>query len=143
MTGNDIKARVLDANLQFYQALSHADLDSMISLWLHNDDAQCIHPGWNRLQGWINIEKSWRMIFENSNKVPVIPGNLRVSWCEQMAWVNCIENIAAPETNPHAIKTICTNVYQKNDDVWKMVIHHSSFAEVMPGPIEGGFPPLH
>ena len=145
MSENDLEERVLAANNQFYQALSYGDLQSMIELWLHSDQAQCIHPGWNRLQGWLNIEKSWRMIFENSNRVPVIPGNPQVSFCEQMAWVNCIENIAAPETSPHAIKTICTNVFQRNGDTgdWKMVVHHSSFSEVIPGPIEGNFAPLH
>ena len=116
---------------------------SFRNLWIHSDEAQCVHPGWNRLQGWLKIEKSWRMIFENANRVPVIPGNHRINCSDEMAWVNCIENIAAPETSPHAIKTICTNVFQMENGVWKMVIHHSSFAEVIPGPVEGGFAPLH
>lgn len=143
MTNEKLKERVLIANSRFYEALTHADLEAMIGLWLHSDDAQCVHPGWNRLQGWLNIEKSWRMIFENANRVPVIPGNPRVNCSDEMAWVNCIENIAAPETSPHAIKTICTNVFQNDNGVWKMVVHHSSFAEVIPGPVEGSFAPLH
>ena len=61
-TGPDETA-VAAANLAFYRALEARDLSAMDTVWLHDESATCVHPGWHRLDGWSEIRRSWENIF--------------------------------------------------------------------------------
>ena len=63
MTNDPVQKEILAANNRFYTALARADLAAMINLWHHSLETECIHPGWDRLRGWSDIQKSWIMIF--------------------------------------------------------------------------------
>ena len=52
-----------DAEAAFYEALSKADLEAMMSVWADDDDIYCVHPNGARLTGVENVRESWRQIF--------------------------------------------------------------------------------
>lgn len=119
---------ILAANDRFYLALTQADLNLMTDVWSHSEDAQCVHPGWDRLQGWEAIRESWQAIFNNQGPSPIAASDAKINWCEEMAWVNCIENISTPDSDLQIIRTVCTNIFRHEQGEWKMIIHHASLA---------------
>jgi hypothetical protein len=60
---SDLKELILNINKKFYEALSKADIELMESIWVKDERAKCIHPGWPLLKGWVSIKKSWEDIF--------------------------------------------------------------------------------
>ena len=40
-----------DAEVAFYDALQHADIDRLMACWADEDDIVCVHPGGPRLLG--------------------------------------------------------------------------------------------
>src|SRR5262249_33640015 len=52
LTSGPDETAVAAANLAFYRALEARDLSAMELVWLHEEAASCIHPGWHRLDGW-------------------------------------------------------------------------------------------
>lgn len=131
MTESSKKPGILKANDRFYLALSQADLGLMSQVWNQSDEVYCIHPGWDRLEGWQAIRKSWEAIFSNQGQCPIAASAAKVNLCGDMAWVNCFEHIATPETDVQIIRTMCTNVFQRIDGDWKLIIHHASIAPLV------------
>ncbi|MCF7980566.1 MAG: nuclear transport factor 2 family protein [Pseudomonadales bacterium] len=143
MTENSINLDVLAANDRFYLALSQADSALMSHLWSHDDDVYCIHPGWDRLEGWEAIFQSWQAIFNHQGPCPIAASAVKVNVCGEVAWVNCFENIALPEADHRMIRTMCTNVFQYIDGDWKLVIHHSSVAPLSSQGIDSSDASMH
>ena len=52
-----------DAEAAFYEALTKADLESMMAVWADDDDIYCVHPGGARITGVEQVRESWRQIF--------------------------------------------------------------------------------
>jgi len=128
MSDNLNRLEILTANDRFYLALSQADPTLMSQVWRQHNEVYCIHPGWDRLEGWEAVIQSWKAIFNNQGPCPVVASAVKVSVYGDMAWVNCFENIAVSDIDLQIIRTICTNVFQRIDRAWKLVIHHSSIA---------------
>jgi hypothetical protein len=122
---------VLMANGRFYRALSLANISIMRRQWAKLGFATCSHPGWHILTGYESILQSWSVIFVNQGPLHVWPSKAEVSFENDLAWVTCIENIDA--TNTEANNIICMrarNAYFESNEGWK-ILHHS--AEPMPG----------
>ena len=58
----DIK-EIEKINHTFYEALNNANIDLMEEVWIKDDSAKCVHPGWSMLKGWKDIRDSWVKIF--------------------------------------------------------------------------------
>src|SRR5207248_1552177 len=86
-------AAVAAANLSFYRALESRDVETMSHVWLHDEAASCVHPGWHRLDGWEEIERSWQNIFANSRPWSVACEDVRIAVAGDLAWVTCVEVI--------------------------------------------------
>lgn len=122
---------VLLANSKFYRALSLANASMMRRQWIHSESATCNHPGWHTLTGFETIQQSWAVIFVNQGPLHVWPTEAEVTFEGDLAWVNCVENIDA--TNTEANKIVCMrarNAFLPTSDGWKM-LHHT--AEPLPG----------
>jgi ketosteroid isomerase-like protein len=128
MSSNDpVTDEVLAANTRFYEALSQANLAAMEDLWHHSQATECIHPGWDRLRGWPAIRQSWARIFEHQGPAHVQPCDPLVHWWGDVAWVTCYEDLIVREgANLHVSQMLATNVFERQDGRWKMVIHHAS-----------------
>ena len=133
---SEVTEAVLIANAKFYQALSLADAGLMRGLWMKSDESTCVHPGWNRIAGFDNIQQSWATIFANQGPIHIWPSDETVVVQGEMVWVLCLENIDASATAANKILCVhARNAFQSMPDGWK-IIHHlaeaSLGAEIQP-----------
>jgi ketosteroid isomerase-like protein len=122
------ESAVSTANLAFYRALGARDLARMDTVWLHEDRVTCVHPGWHRLDGWSEVRRSWENIFANSRPWTVACEDVRVVIAGEIAWVLCVE-VLRPfglSGEDAAARMQATNVFVRQDGVWRMAHHHAS-----------------
>jgi SnoaL-like domain len=118
---------VLEANRRFYRALTDLDFPVMASVWLEEPWVQCVHPGWPLLSGWHDVMESWKRIFDNTANLQVTPDDVSVRLFGELAWVLCLERIAAPSSAGSMISFAqSTNLYLTTSSGWRMVLHHAS-----------------
>jgi len=64
---NNAEQAVLEANRRFYEAFESLDIERMAAVWLREDWAECVHPGWELLRGWEEIRDSWVRILDRKS----------------------------------------------------------------------------
>ena len=83
-----------NANTEFYEAFENLSITMMESIWSHNDNCICIHPGWEMFVGWIAIRESWETIFTNTEIIKFTITNSKIrTYQEVIAVITCLENI--------------------------------------------------
>lgn len=120
---------LLVANREFYVAFSAFDIELMTRLWAGTEADVCVHPGWDRLEGWGAIRASWVRIFGNeaelefvlSHEVVVLePG-------DDHGHVELIENLRQPQGSPTELVGIAArNSFRRIDGAWRMTAHVTS-----------------
>lgn len=113
----------------FYDAISRADIDALMSLWAEEEDIVCIHPGAPRLVGHASIRAAWESIFEQGG-VHIRPVQVHVAQNMMTAVHNIIEEVHRTASRQQDIHILATNVYMKTPQGWRIVTHHAS---VVPG----------
>jgi ketosteroid isomerase-like protein len=113
----------------FYDAISRADIEAVMSLWADDEEIVCVHPGAPRLIGHAAIRGSWEQIFEQGG-VQIRPVQLHVAQNMMTSVHNIIEEVHRASSQPRDIHIIATNVYMKTPRGWRIVTHHAS---VVPG----------
>lgn len=125
MDGN--KERVMEKNGQFYRAFESLDLETMEAVWVKDERAQCIHPGWPLMSGWEQVRDSWDRIFANTQFIKFNLGEVQVTFQGNWAWVVCVENILTLSGGGLAeSKVLTTNIFVEEGDSWYLVHHHGS-----------------
>ncbi|HEY4067615.1 MAG TPA: nuclear transport factor 2 family protein [Burkholderiaceae bacterium] len=111
---------------QFYEALQHADLDSLMAVWADDDDISCVHPGGPRVVGTGPIRAAFEAIFSNGavHALPAKVRRLQTSGCAVHSVLEQIR-IMTPE-GPQTAWVVATNVYLKMGLGWRLVSHHAS-----------------
>ncbi len=118
---------VLAANQAFYQALGSLDLEKMEDVWWHEDWVQCLHPGWDLIQGWEEIWASWANIFRSTSIMRVTLNRPLVHVLGDAAWVSCIENVTSTYEGGFSTALIeSTNIFVRRNGEWRMVHHHAA-----------------
>jgi hypothetical protein len=125
-----VAAGVPKANTEFYHAFESLSIEMMDSLWKHDDDVICIHPGWDLFIGWLAIRESWTTIFRNTEMIRFIITNMKIRFLDnrsRMAIVVCQENIESSINGQLGrIGVIATNIFERNENHWLLVHHHGS-----------------
>jgi ketosteroid isomerase-like protein len=122
-----VEEAVGDVNDRFYRALSRRSLEEMDALWLPVDWAECVHPGWPVLHGWLAIRQSWAEIFSNTARFSVTITDTRVHVSGDMAWTTCLERISiGGPTHLDTALAQATNIFIRRHDLWRLVVHHAS-----------------
>jgi ketosteroid isomerase-like protein len=116
----------LGANRAFYAALEARDAEAMAAVWSHAEDVSCIHPGWRRLDGWIEVSRSWQAIFASSRPWKVRAGSERSFVSGAIAVVLCIEMLEEAEEPGEPARMQATNVFRAEETGWRMIHHHAS-----------------
>jgi ketosteroid isomerase-like protein len=116
---------VLFSNDAFYIAFATRDVDAMVSVWSDRDGLTCIHPGWAPLLGRRAVLGSWRAILGNPGAPQISCNHARATIIGEVAYVVCYERIDA------STSLVATNVFVREDGVWKMV-HHQAGAGPAP-----------
>ena len=135
--GNKISlTEILESNGKFYHAFEGLSIDTMDSLWKHDANIICVHPGWELLVGWLAIRESWVMIFQNTEviKFNITNPKIRLFDNNGIGIVVCQENIESSVNGQQdRIGVIATNIFEKCENRW-LLIHHqgSSISNYMP-----------
>ena len=125
---------VVEANLKFYFALESLDINLMEEVWATDASACCVHPGWQKLQGWESIRSNWEQIFRNTTFMRVDVTEVRVEIHGNVAWVSCLENITTSVSEKlRRAYAHATNIFIFEDDRWLLVLHHASLVN---GPLQ-------
>lgn len=126
------------ANAAFYEAFEALSLEAMDAVWVHSDEAWCIHPGSELITGWGPVRRSWAAIFANTEYLQFIVTDTVVRRVGGLGLVTCTENILSGQDDDTlgGAKAIATNVFTRPDDAWRMLAHHGS--PVLRGAVEEG-----
>ncbi|MBU1223174.1 MAG: nuclear transport factor 2 family protein [Gammaproteobacteria bacterium] len=119
----------------FYAAFEARSLDAMMAAWAGDDSIACIHPLAAPLNGRAAVAAGWHSMFEAAGQFRV-----QVETVHEMREAGQVIRIVreyliiGQETEPRP-PILATNVYRRQDDGWRMVLHHASPLHV------GGTPP--
>ena len=124
--GSD-REEVLKVNQKFYEALGRRDLELMDTVWVKDSRAGCVHPGWIMLQGWEAIRQSWENVFDPRDQLNIRLSNVNVEVRGDVAWVTCIQELIYIKRNPIVMNiSQSTNIFERHESGWLMVLHHAS-----------------
>ncbi|HWP93659.1 MAG TPA: nuclear transport factor 2 family protein [Thermodesulfobacteriota bacterium] len=124
--GSD-REEVLKVNQKFYEALGRRDLELMDTVWVKDSRAGCVHPGWIMLQGWEAIRQSWENVFDPRDQLNIRLSNVNVEVRGDVAWVTCIQELIYIKRNPIMMNiSQSTNIFERHESGWLMVLHHAS-----------------
>jgi len=123
------------AETAFYAAFEARSLDAMMTVWASDDSIACIHPMAAPLNGRAAVAAGWHSMFEAAGQFHV-----QVELAQEMRAATQVIRIVreylviGQETEPRP-PILATNIYRKEADGWRMVLHHASPLQV------GGTPP--
>lgn len=127
MDKNKEKEQILEVNNRFYKALGTRDLDLMSTVWVNDKRAGCVHPGWIILRSWEAIKQSWENIFDPEDQVDISLSDVSVYISGNTAWLTCIQQMVYIKRDPVTYNiSLSTNIFEKSENGWLMVIHHAS-----------------
>jgi ketosteroid isomerase-like protein len=123
------------AESAFYDAFEARSLDAMMAVWADADSIACIHPLAAPLNGRAAVAAGWRSMFEAAGQFRVQTEPVQ-GMREAAQGIRIVREylIIGHEAEPRP-PILATNVYRKEADGWRMVLHHASPLQV------GGTPP--
>ena len=136
MKDDEVILKVQNVNTQFYRAFESLSIEMMEKMWKHDDEdnAVCIHPGWDLFTGWLAIRESWITIFRNTEMIKFVITNTKVrvfnsnnNNSNDIAVVVCLENIES-SVNGQIVEmgVVATNIFELNGEQWLLIHHHGS-----------------
>ena len=121
------KEQILKVNELFYKALGTRDLKLMKTLWILDERAGCVHPGWTILRSWENIYQSWENIFDPEDQVDINLTKINININNNRAWLTCVQEMVYLKRDPSMFNlSQSTNIFEKIGGKWLMVLHHAS-----------------
>lgn len=124
------------AEAAFYGAFEARALDVMMGVWAGDDSIACIHPLAAPLNGRAAVAAGWRSIFEAAGQFSVRVNPVHEIRSEtQVIRIVHEHLVIGQETEPRP-PILATNVYRREGDGWRMVLHHASPLQVGGVPAE-------
>lgn len=123
------------AEAAFYSAFESRSLDDMMQVWADDAHIACIHPLAAPLDGRAAVAAGWQSMFEAAGQFSV-----QVELAHEIRESDRVVRIVREyltigrETEPRP-PILATNLYRRDADGWRMVLHHASPLQV------GGNPP--
>ena len=118
---------VRSANQRFYAAFEALDLKAMEDLWAHDEQVQCVQPGWELLLGWEEVRERWARIFKNTKRVRVALSGVWVRVEGNVGWVACTARVTTAFAEGFDEATVqATNIFVQRSGQWLLVSHHAS-----------------
>ena len=118
------------AEAAFYVAFEARNPDAMMAVWASDDGIACVHPLTAPLNGRVAVAAGWRSMFDAAGQFRV-----QVELAHEMRAPGQVIRIVreylviGEETEPRP-PILATNVYRKDADGWRMVLHHASPLQV-------------
>jgi len=121
------REKVLNTNEIFYKALGTRDLELMSTIWVKDQRAGCVHPGWVILRSWDAIKQSLENIFDPEDQVDISLSDVSVIVKGKFAWLTCVQQMLYIKRNPVTYNiSQSTNIFEKIENDWFLIIHHAS-----------------
>lgn len=115
-----------DAEQAFYEALRAGNADAVMEVWSEDEEIVCLHPTGPRLVGPAAIHASWEQILTEGG-LRIACSTLQVARNPLCAVHSVLEQVQlAGGAQPRFAFVVATNVYLKEADGWRMVLHHGS-----------------
>ena len=126
------QAAVLSANERFYAAFAACDVDALDALWSHKTPVACVHPGWAPLFGRDAVIESWATILSGPGAPAISCHDPRPNFLsESICHVICYELI-------ERTALVATNIFVKEQNHWRLVLHHATPVAAPPFSISEG-----
>ncbi|MGI9553815.1 MAG: nuclear transport factor 2 family protein [Thermodesulfobacteriota bacterium] len=120
-------SKILKINDLFYKALGTRNVRLMKEVWANDEKVGCVHPGWTVLRSWSAIMQSWENVFDPSDQVDINLTDIKINIKGDLAWVTCVQEMVYIKRDPVSYNlSQSTNIFEKTDDEWKLVVHHAS-----------------
>ena len=124
------EAAVREAATQFYAALNAmftGDLAPMSETWSHADDVTYMGPDGSLDVGWDQVLANWERQAAMKLGGKVEPENMHVVVGRDLALTHNLEKgeNVDPQGKPLVVSIRATNVFRKENGVWKMIGHHT------------------
>ena len=113
------KARVRAANEAFYAAFRAGDMEAMDDLWSRRAEVRVFHPNRRGIEGRENVMRSWRGIMRSAPPPEIHANDPVIILSRNSATVICYEDLGYAQM-------IATNVFLKEDGVWRLVHHQAT-----------------
>jgi ketosteroid isomerase-like protein len=126
---NKFLETVEETEAAFYDAISRADIEMLMSLWADDDDIVCVHPGSARVIGPAAIRATWEQIFAHGG-VHIRPVQVHAVQNVMTSVHSVIEEVHHTGAKAKDLHVLATNVYMKTPMGWRIVMHHAC---VVPG----------
>lgn len=118
------------AEAAFYTAFEARSLDAMMAVWAVDERIACIHPLTAPLNGRAAVAAGWRSMFEAAGQFRV-----QAELAHEIRGASQVIRIVREyltigqevEARP---PILATNVFNKQADGWRMVLHHASPLQV-------------
>jgi len=121
------RSEILAANEAFYRAFEKKDIDAMSAVWSQGTSSLCVHPGWNILRGWKQVNNSWVKIFQNTPYIEINTDVISIEIRENIAYVVLVENVMQViKGSRMEAQSLATNVFEFLGGKWYLVHHHAS-----------------
>ena len=123
------------AEAAFYAAFEARSLDAMMDVWAHDEHIACLHPLAAPLNGRLAVAAGWKSLFEAAGQF-----RMQVELAHEIRTADQVIRIVreyltiGQEAEPRA-PILATNVFHRDGEGWRMVLHHASPLQV------GGTPP--
>lgn len=122
---DDIAAAVT----RFYAALNAlfaGDLAPMVEVWSHADDVTYLGPDGGFQVGWQDVRADWQKQAAMKLGGRVEPDAMRINVGRDLAVTHNYEKGANVNTGgkPGSVSIRATNLFRKENGVWKMIGHH-------------------
>ena len=119
--------KILEINQLFYEALGTRNINLMKLVWANDEKVGCVHPGWTILRSWEAIMQSWENVFDPEDQVDIKLSEIAIRINGKMAWLTCVQEMVYVNRDPVSFNlSQSTNIFEKSNDEWKMVVHHAS-----------------
>ena len=121
------RSEILAANEAFYRAFEKKDIEKMSEVWSQGTGSLCVHPGWNILRGWKQVNDSWVKIFQNTPYIEINTDVISIEIRENIAYVVLVENVMQViKGSRMEAQSLATNVFELLGGKWYLVHHHAS-----------------
>jgi ketosteroid isomerase-like protein len=115
------------ANTRFYSAFESLDIAQMEAVWAHDDEVECVHPGWELLLGWDEVRDRWARLFANARRVRVALSSVWLRIEGRVGWVACTEHVTTAFADGFDDAMVqATNIFVLQEEGWMLVAHHAS-----------------
>lgn len=114
------------AETAFYAAFEARSLDAMMAVWSGDDGIACIHPLAAPLNGRAAVATGWHSMFEAAGQFRVqVELAHEIREAGQVIRIVREYLVIGQETEPRP-PILATNVFRREADGWRMVLHHAS-----------------